>query len=161
MKSIRQAPFKLPHSQPISCIGYNVNLQTAVAAILITVKCLKSISSEVLVVLKPYQNLKSIRQTVFKLQRSQAISCIRYNVNLQTAVVAIFIYVECPKSIASQVLSKCEVYLTSGFQATAFTSNILYRVQCSSLNCCGGHLDFGRIPQINSVRGLSGIKVIS
>ena len=156
MKSIRQAPFKLPHSQAISCIGYNVNLQTAVAAILITVKCLKSIASEVLVVLRPYQNLKSIRQTVFKLQRTQG-----SNINLQTAVVAIFIFVECPKSIASEVLSKCEVYQTSGFQATAFTNNILYRVQCSSSNCCGGHLDFGSIPQINSVRGLSGIKVIS
>ena len=35
VKSIRQAVFKLPHSQEISCIGYNVNLQTAVAAILV------------------------------------------------------------------------------------------------------------------------------
>ena len=33
VKSIRQAVFNLPNSQTISCIGYNVNLQTAVAAI--------------------------------------------------------------------------------------------------------------------------------
>ena len=29
-----------------------------------------------------------------------------------------------------------------------------------SSNCCGGHLGFRRMPQINSVRGLSGIKAI-
>ena len=132
VKSILQAVFKLPHSQAISCIGYNVNHQTAVAAILIFVECPKSIASEVLVVLRPYQNVKSIRRAIFELPRSQAISCIGYNVNLQTAVAAILIFVECPKSIAS-VISKCEVNRTSGFQATAFTS----------------------------VRGLSGIKAIS
>ena len=60
VKSIRQAFFKLPHSQAISCIGYNGNLQTAVAAILVLVECPKSIASEVLVVLRPYQNVKSI-----------------------------------------------------------------------------------------------------
>ena len=53
VKSIRQAVFKLPHSQEISCIGYNVNLQTAVVAILVFVECPKSIASEVLVVLRP------------------------------------------------------------------------------------------------------------
>ena len=52
-----------------------------------------------------------------------------------------------------------EVNPTSIFQATTFTSNILYRVQSS--NCCGGHLGFRRIPQINSVQGLSDIKTIS
>ena len=94
VKSIRQAVFKLPHSQEISCIGYNVNLQTAVAAILVFVECPKSIVSEVLVVLRPYQNVKSIQQAVFKLSRSQAISCIGYNVNLQTAVAAILVFIE-------------------------------------------------------------------
>ena len=34
---------------------------------------------------------------------------------------------------------------------------ILYK----SSNCYGGHLGFRKLPQINSVRGLSGIKVIS
>ena len=51
----------------ISCIGYNVNLQTAVAAILVFVELPKSTASEVLVVLRPYRNVKSIRQAVFKL----------------------------------------------------------------------------------------------
>ena len=130
VQSIRQAVFKLPYSQAISCVGYNVNLQTAVAAILILVECPKSIAFEVLVVLRPYQKCEVTQQTVCKLPRSQAISCIGYNVNLQTTVVAILIFIECPKSIASKVLSKCEVNLTSHFQATAFTNNILHRVQC-------------------------------
>ena len=104
VKSIRKAVFKLPHSQEISCIGYNVTLQTSVGAILVFVECPKSIASEVLVVSRPYQNVKSIQQAVLKLSRSQAISCIGYNVNLQTAVGAILVFVECPKSIASQVL---------------------------------------------------------
>ena len=42
-----------------------------------------------------------------------------------------------------------------------FTSNILHRVQCESSNCCGGQLCFRRMPQINNVRGLSGIKATS
>ena len=104
VKSIQQVVFKLPHSQAISCLGYNVNLQTAVAAILVFAECPKSIASEVLVVLRPYQNVKSIQQAVFKLSHSQAISCIGYNVNLQTAVAAILVLVECPKSIASKEL---------------------------------------------------------
>ena len=87
---------------------------------------------------RPYQNVKLIRQAVFKLPHSQAISCIRYNVNLQTGMVAILILVEFPKSIAFdrglsgiKVISKCEVNPTSTFQlATAFTHNILYRVKC-------------------------------
>ena len=73
VKSIRQAVFNLPHSQEISCIGYNVNLQTAVAAIFVFIECPKSIASEVLVVLRSYQNVKSIPQAVFKISRSQAI----------------------------------------------------------------------------------------
>ena len=89
VRSIRQADFKLTHSKEISCIGYNVNLQTAVVAILVFVEFPKSIASEVLVVLRPYQDVKSIRQAVFKILCSQAISCIGYNVNLQTAVAAI------------------------------------------------------------------------
>ena len=40
--------------------GYSVNLQTAVVAILVFLQCPKSIASEVLVVLRPYQNVKSI-----------------------------------------------------------------------------------------------------
>ena len=64
VKSIQQA---------ISCIGYNVNLQTAVAVILVFVECPKSIAFEVLVVLRPNQNVKSIRQAVFKISRSQVI----------------------------------------------------------------------------------------
>ena len=34
------------------------------------------------------------------------------------------------KDNSTKAISKCEVNPTSGFQATAFTSNILYRVQC-------------------------------
>ena len=73
VKTIRQVVFKLPRSQTISCIGYNVNLQTAVAAILVFIECPKSIDFEVLMVLRPYQNVKSIRQAVFKISRSQTI----------------------------------------------------------------------------------------
>ena len=87
-KSIRQAVFNLLCSQAIFHIEYNVNLQTAVAAILVFVECPKSIASEVFVVLRPYQNVKSIKQAVFYLPHSQTISCIGYNVNLQTAVAA-------------------------------------------------------------------------
>ena len=101
VKLIQQAVFNLLRSQTISCIGYNVNLQTAVAAILVFVECPKSIASKVLVVLRPYQNTKSIRRAVFKISRSQAIFCIGYNVNLQTDVADILVFVECPKSIAS------------------------------------------------------------
>ena len=104
VKSIRQALFKISRSQAISCIGYTVSVQTAMAAILVFVERPKSIASEVLVVLRPYQNVKSIRQALFKISRSQAISCIGYNVNVQTAVAAILVFVECPKSIASEVL---------------------------------------------------------
>ena len=105
VKLIRQAVFKQLYSQAISCIWYNVNFQTAVAAILVFVECPKSIASRVLVVYRPNQNMKSIRQSVFKIHvlRSQAISCIGYNVNVQTAMAAISVFVECPKSIASKV----------------------------------------------------------
>ena len=77
------------------------------------VGCPKSIASKVLVVWMPHQNVKSIRQVVFKLSRSQAISCIGY------------------------------------------------KLQCWSSNCCGSHLGFRRMPQINSIRGFGGIKAIS
>ena len=96
--------FTWDHIHYLEVRPYNVNLQTAVAAILVFVECPKSIASEVLVVLRPYQNVKSIRRAVFKIPRSQAISCIGYNVNLHIAVAAIFVSVECPKSIASEVL---------------------------------------------------------
>ena len=99
VKSIQQVVFNIPRSQAISCTGYN-----AVVAILVFVECPKSIEPKVLVVLKPYQNIKSILQAVFNLPRSQAIFYIEYNVNLQTAVADILVFVECPKSIASEVL---------------------------------------------------------
>ena len=66
----------LLYSSATFCIGYNVNLQTAVAAILVFVECPISKASEVLVVLRPYQNVKSIRPAVFNLPHSQAMSCI-------------------------------------------------------------------------------------
>ena len=44
---------------------YNVNLQTAVTAILVFVECPKPIAFEVVVVLRPYQNVKSIREAFF------------------------------------------------------------------------------------------------
>ena len=109
-KLMTSAVFKLPLSQKISFKGYNVNLQTAMAAILIFVECSKSIMFVVLLVQRPYQNVKSIWQAVFKLPHSQEISCIGYNVNLQTAVVAILIFVECLKSIASEVLMVLRPY---------------------------------------------------
>ena len=80
-----------------------LNLQTAVAAIFVSVECPKSIESEVLEVLRSYQNVKLIKKAVFKISLSQAIFCIGYNVNLQTAVTAILIFVECSESIASEV----------------------------------------------------------
>ena len=73
------------------------------AAILNFVECPKSIASEVLLVFRPYQNVKSIRQAVFNLPHSQAIYCIGYNVNIQIAVAAILVFVECPKSTVSEV----------------------------------------------------------
>ena len=73
MKSIRQVVSNLPRSQAIFCIGYNVNIQTAVAAILVFMEWPKSKASDVAVVLRPYQNVKPIRQAVFKISRSQAI----------------------------------------------------------------------------------------
>ena len=104
VKLIWHAVFNLLCSQAITCIGYNVNLWTAVAAILVFVECPTLIASKVLVVLRPYQNMKSIRQMVFNLSRSQAIFCIGYYVNHLTDVVAILVLLECPKSIAFKVL---------------------------------------------------------
>ena len=40
------------------------------------------------------------------------------------------IYMGSHSLLGSKALSKCEVNPTSSFQATAFTSNILLRVQC-------------------------------
>ena len=74
------------------------------------VECPTSIASKVLVVLRPYHNMKSIRQAVFNLSCSQAIFYIGYNVNLLTDVVAILVFVECPKSIASEVLEVLRPY---------------------------------------------------
>ena len=71
-ESIREADCKLPHSQAISCIGYNVNLTTAVAAILFFEEGPKSIASEVLLIERPYQNVKPIGRAIFKISRSQA-----------------------------------------------------------------------------------------
>ena len=70
VKLIRQAVFNLVRPQAVSSIGYNVNLQTAVAVILVLVECPKLIASEVL---RTYQNVKSIWQAVFKIPRTQAI----------------------------------------------------------------------------------------
>ena len=126
MKSIRQAVFKISRSQAISCIGYNVNLKTAVTAILVFVECPKPIVSKVLVILRPYQNMKSIRQAVFKISRSQAISCIGYNVNLKTAVTAILVFVECPKSIASEVL-----VILRPYQNTKSIRQGFFKISCS------------------------------
>ena len=66
-----------------------------------------------------------------------------------------------PFCFSYDVQNQLDVNQISGFQATAFTSNILHRVQCYYLNCCGGHLGFLRMPQINTVRGITGIKTIS
>ena len=56
-------------------------------------------------VLRPYHNVKLIRQAVFKISHSQAIFCIGYNDNLQTDVAAILVFVECHKSIAPEVFT--------------------------------------------------------
>ena len=130
VKSIQQAVFKLSRSQAMSSIGYNVNLQTAVVAILVFVECPKSIASQVLVVLRPYQNVKSIRQAVFKISCSQAISCIGYNVNLQIAVAATLVFVECPKSIASQVLVVLRPY------QNVKSIKAVFKISCSQAISC-------------------------
>ena len=133
VKSIWQAVFKILCSQAISCIGYNVNLQTALAAILVFLECPKSLAYEVLVVLRSYQNVKSIRQAVFKISRSQAISCIGYNVNIQTAVAAMLVFVECPKSIASEVLVVLRPY-----QNVKSIWRAVFKISCSqSISCIG------------------------
>ena len=168
VKLIQQAVFNLLRSQTISSIGYNVNLQTAVAAIFVFVECPKSRASKVLEVLRPYQNTKSIRQAVFKISRSQAIFCIGYSVNLQTDVPAILVFVECSKSIAFEVLVVLRPYqnVNSIWQAVFKTS------RSQAISCIGYNVNlqtavaailgfFRKMPQINSVRGLSGIKAIS
>ena len=40
--------------------------------------------------------------------------------------------------------------------------NVVFKISRSQAkNCCDGHLGFRRMPQINSVQGLSSIKAIS
>ena len=124
------------HSQAIFCIGYNVNLQTDVAAILVFIECPKSIASEVLMVLRPYHNVKSIWQAVFKILRSQAISCIGYDVNLKTAVAAISVFVEWPKSIASEVLVVLRLY-----QNVKLIRQAVFKISHSQAIFCIGYND--------------------
>ena len=110
----------------ISCKGYNVNLETAVAAILVFVECPTSKASKVLVVLRPNQNMKSIRRAVFNLSRSQAIFCIGYNVNHLTDGFRRTPQINSVRGHSGiKAISKCEVNLTNAFQDIAFTSNIL------------------------------------
>ena len=116
VKSIRKAVFNLQGSQAISCLGYNVNLQNAVGVIFVFVECPKSLASDVLVIVRSYQNMKSIQQVVFNLLRSQAISCIGCNVYLQTVVMTILVSVECPKSIASKDLLILRSYSATPFE---------------------------------------------
>ena len=71
---------------------------------------------------------------------------------------AILVFIGCLKSTGSQLDI---TYIISGFQAIAFTSNILHMVQCKSSYCCGCHVVFLRIPQMNSVRGITGIDMWS
>ena len=106
---------------------------------------------------RPYQNVKWIRQAVFKISRSQAINCCGGHLGFGRMP-----QINSVQGLSSiQAISKYEVNPTSGFQDIAFTSNILHRVQCLSSNCCGGHLGFHGMPKIDSVRGLGSIKAIS
>ena len=125
-------------SQAIFCIRYNVNLQTDVAAILVFIECPKSIASDVLMVLRPYQNVKSIWQAVFKILRSQAISWIgyMYNVNFKTAVAAILVFVEWPKSIASEVLVVLRLY-----QNVRLIRQAVFKISHSQAIFCIGYND--------------------
>ena len=130
MKSIWQAVFNLPRSQAIFCVGYNVNLQTAVVAIFVFVKCPQIKSIQCLRGIKAISNCEvNPTSGFYNLPLSQAIFCIGYNVNLKTALAAILVFIECPKSIVSEVLvvlrsyQICEANQTSGFQDIAFTSN--------------------------------------
>ena len=75
----------------------------------------------------PYQNVKSIRQAVFKLPHSQAMSCIGYNGSLQTAVAAIFIFVEYPKLKASEVLVVLRAYQTGSQSDKQFSNFRLHK----------------------------------
>ena len=98
----------------------------AYSAVKVSVQCPKSIAFKVLVVLRLYQNMKSIPKAVFNIPRSQAIFCIGYNVNLQTAF---FGFCTLPQTnrvrgrSGIKAISKCEDNQTSGFQDIAFTSN--------------------------------------
>ena len=68
----------------------------------------------------------------FTTWKKLSISCKGYNVNLQTAVVCCKMpQTNSIRSLSGiKVLSKCEINPPSGFKSTAFTSNILHRVQC-------------------------------
>ena len=63
------------------------------------VECPKSIASKVLMVFRSYENLKVIRQSVFKLSRLQGAYSLR--LNLKRLMAAILVLADGPKSIAS------------------------------------------------------------
>ena len=75
---------------------------------------------------RPYQNVKLIRQAVFKISRSQTINCCGGNLGFGRMP-----KINSVRGLSSiKAISKCEVNLTSAFQDIVFTSNILHRVQC-------------------------------
>ena len=75
---------------------------------------------------RPYQNVKSIRQAVFKIWRSQAINCCGGHLDFRRMP-----QINSVRGLSSiKAIPKCEVNLRSGFQDIVFTSNILHRVQC-------------------------------
>ena len=75
---------------------------------------------------RPYQNVKSIRQAVFKISRSQAINCCGGHLGFRRMP-----QINSVRGLSSiKAISKYEVNLTSGFQDIVFTSNFLHRVQC-------------------------------
>ena len=65
VKSIRQVVFKLPRSQTISCIGYNVNLQTDVAAILM-INSFRGFSNIKAITKYEVNQINGFRDIVFK-----------------------------------------------------------------------------------------------
>ena len=70
---------------------------------------------------RPYQNVKSIRQAVFKISRSQAINCCGGHLGFRRMP-----QINSVRGLSSiKAISKCEVNPTSGFQDIAFTSNKL------------------------------------
>ena len=68
---------------------------------------------------RPYQNVKWIRQAVFKISRSQAINCYGGHLGFRRMP-----KINSVRGLSSiKAISKCEVNPTSGFQDIAFTSN--------------------------------------